>query len=181
MGACGLVHKTYQPDDVVVFGTYTGNLRALQIGASSGAWSVKEKWKSPMNSFVGSPVLSGDRLYGIAFNRRGLYFSLEVESGEPVWTSEGREGPTASLLDVGSVLLILDAFGELLIVEKTDRAFSPVAHYAVGASQTWVHPAIVAGDLLIRDTETLRRWSFAANPPGLQTDLGGLIGAENSN
>lgn len=153
--------------DAVIFGTYTGEQIALDVArGETGGWQATERWRSDRRSFVATPVLRGDRLYGLAHNRRGQYYVLDAGTGELLWGSEGREGPNASLVDTGGVddsggaLLVVDAFGTLLVMRPRDPELEVVARYPFSERQTWAHPAVVGRDLLIRDTQELARWSF---------------------
>jgi outer membrane protein assembly factor BamB len=148
--------------DTVIFGTYQGEQIALDVARSAdGSWKASERWRSDRRSFVATPVLRGDRLYGLAFNRRGQYYVLDAATGKVLWGSTGREGPNASFVDAGDALLALDAFGALLVLQPSEPGLEIVARYPLSERQTWAHPAVAGSDLVIRDTHELARWRFA--------------------
>ena len=57
-------------------------------------------------------------------------------------------------------LLALTDGGELLVIEAGGQGV-PIARYSVADSPTWAHPAVVDGDILIKDRTSLARYSFS--------------------
>src|SRR5439155_986699 len=78
----------------VIFGKITRPIFAVNVSGAdmTPAWETRE-----ITLHMSSPVLSGSTLYGMAAQRSGSLFTIDAASGEMLWRSEGRLGPTASL------------------------------------------------------------------------------------
>ena len=55
---------------------------------------------------------------------------------------------------------MLTTDGELLVVRRTPEKYDEVKRYKVAESQTWAHPALVPGGVLIRDAAALTLWNW---------------------
>ncbi len=136
-------------------------LFAIRLERDGDQWAPQELWSIPSASlYMSTPVLVGDRLFGMSHRRKGQFFAMDVESGEMIWTSEGREGDNASFLVLGDVLAILTDSGELMLLPPEADEFAPVRRYTVADSQTWAHPVATSGGFLIKDLSSLALWGF---------------------
>ena len=75
-------------------------------------------------------------VFGFSNRNRGAFFALDAETGETLWMSDPRQGDNATILLVGSSLVLLKNDGELIIAEATGAAFQPVRQYQVADSAT---------------------------------------------
>jgi hypothetical protein len=57
-------------------------------------------------------------------------------------------------------LFILTNDAKLTIVKRSSESFEPITQYKVADSQTWAHPALLGGCMLVKDTSTLYLWSM---------------------
>jgi len=132
---------------------------AFHVSKSGDAWRAEQVWHNPeMSMYMCSPVLAGELLFGLSDKRRGQYFCLAAATGRTLWTSEGRQGENAALLNVGGILFLLNNAGELIIAKPNAKAFEPIAQHEVSTNATWAHPAIVGKHIIIKDTATLSSW-----------------------
>ena len=106
--------------------------------------------------YYSSPVVAGDLVFGMSTKQGGCFFCLDAKTGKTLWESEGRQGGYASLLSLGSVLLILKDRGQLLVVKPSGKAFEPIAEYRVSDRGTMAHPVFLGNRILIKDDVTLR-------------------------
>jgi outer membrane protein assembly factor BamB len=147
-------------DTVIVSGLDQG-VRALRISKAGSAFKADSAWQAAdVSLYMSSPVLDGDRLFGFSHRQKGPLFALDARSGKVLWTSPGRQGENAALVDVGSALLVLTTNSELLVLRKDAAAFTPLRTYQVADSPTWAHPAPTAEGLLVRDAESLALWRW---------------------
>lgn len=124
-------------------------------------WQVRELWsndEAPV--YMSSPVRVGDRLFGMTHRRAGQFFALDLDTGEFVWRSEGREGENAAVVAAGQRVLFLTDGAELVVVDARASDYRPLARYMVADSPTWAHPVLTPSGLLVRDRAGLALWSF---------------------
>jgi hypothetical protein len=86
----------------------------------------------------------------------GQLVCLDANTGATLWQAGDRLGSYASVLDVGSVWLVLTNKGKLLVVRPNGKAYEPIAEYTVSDKQTWAHPVFLGDRILIKDEFTLR-------------------------
>src|SRR5262249_23665211 len=119
--------------------------------------TVKEVWKAKgFPSYMSSPVVAGGWLFGHSDHKMGQLFCLDAQTGETLWQSDGRLGGYASILNLGSVWLVLTERGQLLAVKPSGTSYEVIAQYRVSDKQTWAHPLFLGDRILIKDDTTLR-------------------------
>ena len=147
--------------DLIIFSGLEKGTSAMRLSKSGAAWRAEQVWhNAELSMYMSSPVLIGDLLFGLSDKRRGQYFCLDATTGKTLWTSEGRQGENAALINAGGVLFLLNNAGELTIAKASAKAFEPIAKYDVSTSATWAHPAIVNKQIIVKDTATLSSWSL---------------------
>lgn len=147
--------------DLIIISGLDKGTSALRLSKSGNAWRAEQVWhNAELSMYMSSPVLAGDLLYGLTDKRRGQYFCLDAATGKALWTSEGRQGENAALLNVNGVLFLLNNAGEMIIAKPSAKAFEPIAKYDVSTSATWAHPAIIGKQIIVKDTATLSSWSL---------------------
>ena len=124
----------------------------------SGARQLWNNTDLPM--YMSSPVVDGSFVYGFGSKRKGQLFCLDAETGVAKWTTEGRGGTNAAIQSAGPNLVVLTTDGELLVVRRTPEKYDELKRYKVAESQTWAHPVLVPGGVLIRDATGLTLWSL---------------------
>lgn len=133
--------------------------RAIRISKERDQWKAVEVWRNPkLAMYMSSPVLDGDFVYGLSHFRKGQFFCLDARTGETMWTTDGREGANASLLDAKNVLFMLTSDGDLIVANKSAKAFEQVARYTVADSSTWAHPVVLGRQILVKDESNLTLW-----------------------
>ena len=74
--------------------------------------------------------------------------------------SDPRQGDNATVLLVGSSLVMLKNDGELIIAEATGAAFQLVRRYQVADSATYGHPLLLPNGIVVKDDTTLSLLSW---------------------
>jgi RNA polymerase sigma factor (sigma-70 family) len=158
-GGAGMPCTTpVQYKDTIILADNLDSLRALRLEKGDKGLTAKQVWKAngDLKLYYSSPVVAGDLVFGMSTRNGGCFFCLDANSGKVRWESEGRQGGYASLLNLGSALLILKDRGQLLVVNPCGAAFEPMAEYRVCDRPTLAHPVFLGKRLLIKDDLTLR-------------------------
>jgi outer membrane protein assembly factor BamB len=145
--------------DRLIFGGTDRPTFACRVIRRGAGWSVERVWETrDVTLYMSTPVVDGQRVYGMSERRRGQLFCLDAASGRVLWTGEGRFGENAALLDGGRVLLALTTDGALHVLQKEGVSLREVARYQVADSPTWASPAVLGNRLLIKDATGLAMW-----------------------
>jgi outer membrane protein assembly factor BamB len=147
--------------DVVIYSGLSKPLTAVKVSEDGGRWTTAPLWQNdsvPM--YMSSPVISGGFIYGLSHRNRGQFFCVDLQTGATRWTTRGREGENAALIEAGGYLLATTTEGELVVAKADSAAFTVVRRYTVAESPIWTHPVPAGGGILIKDTETLVYWTF---------------------
>ncbi len=159
-------------DGTLIFSGLEQGTFALRPAAGKVDWTTKTVWRNDdVALYMSSPVMAADRLCGFSHRHKGQFFCLDPATGKALWTGDDRAADQAVVVAAGKHLLALTDGGELLVFEAAGEGV-PVARYRVADSPTWAHPAVVDGDILIKDRTRLTRYSFSApaRPPAARGD-----------
>ena len=120
--------------------------RALELVAGEGGGlTSNEAWaNSDLPMYMSSPVLAGERLFGLSHKKSGQLFALEAATGRALWTSPGRNGENAALIRAGDHLFVLNERAELIVLDVGADNYEPLASYDVAKSPTWAHPVLTS-------------------------------------
>ncbi|MDB5313092.1 MAG: hypothetical protein JWO38_7294 [Gemmataceae bacterium] len=147
--------------DLVIHGGYERPTAALRLRKTDGpglkpepVWELREH-----TLYMSTPVVAGDRLFGLSTKGGGTLFCATAGTGDVVWTSPGRVGPYAALIAAGSFVLVQTTGADLWVLRADGAKFDPVAEYKLADTQTWAHPALVGHKLLIKDATHLSCWT----------------------
>jgi outer membrane protein assembly factor BamB len=145
---------------LIVSGTRKGTF-GYRLEQSGTQWTTRQLWNNTdLPMYMSSPVVDGNLVYGFGSKRKGQLFCIDAETGVAKWTTEGRGGTNAALQSAGPNLVVLTTDGELLVVRRTPEKYEEVKRYKLAESQTWAHPVLVPGGVLIRDATELTLWSL---------------------
>jgi outer membrane protein assembly factor BamB len=157
-----LVHE-----GTVIFSGINKGVSRYRIEFEDDEWSTDEMWENKeVSLYMSAPVADGERLYGFSHRQKGQLFALDLTTGATLWTSEGRLGDNASLVQTGGVVWALTTPGVLVVFKAGDKQFDELARYHVAETTTWAYPAIVAPGILIKDESHLSLWTLPASRPG---------------
>jgi outer membrane protein assembly factor BamB len=138
------------PDRVFISTEGDAAMIQLSVGAD-GTLSAKELWRTTrMNAKFTSPVLHEGFIYGLD---EAILSCIDATTGEPKWKG-GRYGYGQVMLASGH-LIVLTEQGELALVRADPTAHHEITRFSAIEGQTWNHPAISDGILLIRNVEEM--------------------------
>ncbi len=145
----------------LIFSGLDKGVLAVHVSRDGNAWKTETVWETrDVSMYMSSPVLLGDRLFGMSHFKRGQFFCLDVRTGEVRWTSDGRQGDNAALLRTDEILLALTTNAELIIARATSEGYDVVRSYEVADTPTWAHPVILENQILIKDESHLALWKL---------------------
>ena len=120
---------------------------ALEIIREGDRLTARELWRtSRMKNDITSSVHHDGFIYGID---RGILACIDAANGELKWKG-GRYGDGQTLLASGHLVITTDD-GEVVLVRATPDGHQEVARTAAVEGDTWNHPALVDGFLLVRN------------------------------
>lgn len=156
-----IVTPTQKNDLLVISGFDKGTIGLrLPVGDKSDA--MRQAWHNQeVSMYMSSPVFVGRRLFGYSHRKRGQLFCLDTLTGKTIWTSDSRAGENAAIVSAGDLLLVLGASADLLVIDPRTDVFKELARYKVAETPVWAYPAVLEYDILVRDSESVARWSFA--------------------
>jgi outer membrane protein assembly factor BamB len=148
-------------DDEVILSGLDMDIFAVSLAAGGAGWQATEPWRSDAQPlYMSSPVRVGDRIFGMTHRRRGQFFALDATTGEPIWTSRGREGENAVFVVLGERIAVLTDAARLVVFAAAADTYEPIAEYEVASSATWAHPAFTPAGVLVKDHDTLALLGF---------------------
>ena len=156
-----IVTPVIHQNGIVISGREQGATVKLGLRQEGGRWQVDPLWRNEEQvMYMSSPILVGDRLYGFSHKSKGRLFSLNAKDGLTLATGPGRQGDSAALIRAGDYLLSLTTGGELSVFSLGTKTFEPVRTYQVADSQTWAHPLLTPGRIIVKDKTHLTSWTF---------------------
>ena len=140
--------------DPLVVGNKIFASTAYNVGSAviqTGEAQPKVLWNnSAIQCHISNPVLIKGNLYLFSGNQNspGTFQCVEFETGKVLWSKEPFMG---TLLTDGSKLLILNAKGELVLVEADPKAYKEINRAQIMGGQCWTLPVLTNGKLYARN------------------------------
>ena len=105
--------------DLVIYTGLEHAVKAVRIVKTGAGFAAQPVWENPeVASYMSSPVVTGNRVYGLSHRKKGQLFCLDALTGKTLWLSEGRQGENAALLAGGGALFVLTTDAELLVAKQ---------------------------------------------------------------
>ncbi|HTH26154.1 MAG TPA: hypothetical protein VL919_13635 [Vicinamibacterales bacterium] len=105
-------------------------------------------------------LLADGIIYGRSNKRRGQFVAVRASDGWLKWSTPGRDGNHASILQHGEYLLFLTDGGVLIVSKRTAEGFAEERRYELSQSATWSMPVFLPDGILVRDANSLRRLTW---------------------
>jgi hypothetical protein len=148
-------------NDVLVYTAIERPLTGERLSREAGAWSLETVWKrEDLPHELASPIAFDDRVCGFTKRNKGQLFCVDLETGEDLWRGPPRDGEFAVLFTTPQHLLVVHDDGRLVVLPRSATSYEPVAEYEISTSETWSHPAVVRGGLVVKDLDRLRHLRF---------------------
>jgi outer membrane protein assembly factor BamB len=146
-----IVSPIWTGSSLIVAGIRQGT-QAYSIARADGKWVTKQLWKNTdATMYTASPVFIDGVIYGMSNKRRGQFVALRASDGWLKWSTQGRDGNHASILQANDHVLFLTDGGVLIVARRTPEGFTEEKRYEIGTSATWAQPILLADGLLVRE------------------------------
>jgi outer membrane protein assembly factor BamB len=143
----------------VYFGGANRGTKAVKIEKTADGFAAKELWSNDLAPQYASAVLKDGYLYNLS--NKGNLFCIHAADGKTAWTdsvARDRSG-FGSLVECGSVLMLLTSNGDLVVFKPNPEKFEEVAKYKVGSGATYAHPVVSGSRIFIQDQEAVTLYS----------------------
>ena len=128
------------------------------VRAEADKWQTKPLWKNAdVTMYTAAPVLADGVIYGMSNKRRGQFVAVRASDGWLKWSTPGRDGNHASILQHGEQLLFLNDAGVLIVSKRTAEGFTEQHRYELTQAATWAVPVFLPDGLLIRDATSVQK------------------------
>jgi outer membrane protein assembly factor BamB len=160
--------------------------KALKIEKQGDALATKELWSNNQDAVqFNTPVLKDGFIYGLSGSDN--LFCINAETGKTAWSvpkgpatarppmggdqppgGRGRRGRGGmggvvgygSMVDAGSVLMLLTPSMELIVFEPTDKKYTELARIKVAQTPTYAYPVVSGNRIFVKDAESLTLWTI---------------------
>jgi outer membrane protein assembly factor BamB len=147
--------------DTIIYARENQGLTAIRLAKQGDRIVPQEVWKNAENElYLNTPVVEGNRLFGLSIKQKGQFFCLDADTGKTLWQSEGRRGENSSLINTGKYLLALTTDSTLYVLPPNAAGFAPVAQYSVAKSPVWAHPLVTGDHIIVKDETSLASFSI---------------------
>jgi outer membrane protein assembly factor BamB len=144
--------------DRIFTSSYGGGASMYEITKMDSGFAASQLWKNTTEAYMSSPVVVDGKIYMHLRNKR--FSCIDPESGESLWRTTPF-GDYWSIVANGSSLLVLDAAGDLLLVNANSTEYSEVSKRHVSDTSTWAHLAVADDQVFVRALDALivYRWT----------------------
>jgi outer membrane protein assembly factor BamB len=146
---------------LIVSGTRQGT-HAYALTRSGNVWQPTQIWRNAdVTMYTSSPVFADGVIYGMSNKRRGQFVGIDAATGTVKWSTQGRDGNHASILQSNEHLLLLTDGATLIVAHRSPDGFKEEKRYELGTGATWTLPVLLPGGLLVRDVNNLVRLNWS--------------------
>ncbi len=150
----------------VIFSGINKGVDRYRVELQDDEWQTDKIWENKeVSLYMSSAVTDGELLFGFSHRQKGQLFAVDLTTGKTLWTSEGRLGDNAALVETGPLLWALTTTGDLIVFRASDKQFEPLARYKVAETATWAHPVIFPNAVLVKDELNLTYWQIPKTVP----------------
>jgi outer membrane protein assembly factor BamB len=138
-------------DSTVFLGTAGGKgTRKLHVIKNDNQWIVKEQWTTrKFRPYYNDYVSFEGHLYGFDGGRLKC---IDIETGKQVWRDKKNLGGQLLLIPDMKALLLLNAKGEVMLIEASPEKMRVLSQFKAVEGKTWNHPVIAGGKLFVRNS-----------------------------
>lgn len=130
----------------------------IQLTREGGRFNARELWRTNrMKNNFSSSVHHEGFIYGLD---ERILACLDAATGELKWKG-GRYGYGQMVLADGHLVVVTED-GELALVRAAPASHQELVRFPAIEGQTWNHPAIADGILLIRNTSEMAAFDLRA-------------------
>ena len=126
--------------------------------AEAEKWQTRQLWRNAeVTMYTAAPVFADGVIYGMSNKRRGQFVALRATDGWLQWSTEGRDGNHASILQQGDRLFFLNDSGVLIVSRRAGERFNEEHRIELTQAATWSVPVFLPDGLLVRDATSVQK------------------------
>ena len=148
----------------LILGGENRGMRSVEPQLADGTWTVKENWRQDDVALdMSTGVMNGESFFGFSHYKRGQFVCLDTETGKVLWKGSGRAGENVAFLSLPGYVVALVNDGELQILKASPDRYEKIRSYRMAEKSdlaTWTAPVLLENSLLVKEKESLTRWSL---------------------
>ncbi len=153
---------------VVIAGSGRGT-KAIKIEKKGDKFVATESWASStdFSPKYNTPVINNELVFGLT--ERNVLYCLSAKDGKVAWDEPvrggagggggkggfGGGGGYGSIVNAGTVMMVLTPAGQLIVFEPTDKDYKELASYRVGNGSTYAYPIVSGNRVYIKDRDSV--------------------------
>jgi outer membrane protein assembly factor BamB len=142
-------------DKVICSGT------AFAISKDGETFAAKQSWKGQAPHNYNTPVLKDGLLFGLSGTGGNMkLYCQDAKNGELKWSDDKSRGECGTVVDAGTVMILLSSNGELVVFKPSDKSFEEIAKYKVSDVPTWALPIIAGNRVFVKDRDSVTLWTI---------------------
>lgn len=134
---------------------------AFRVMKRADQWVSENVWENnDVTMDMSTGVLVGTTLFGFSARNSGQYFAVDANTGQTLWSSEGRQAENAAVVRAGDVWLALQADAQLIVARGNPKQFEILRRYTVANSATWAQPVLSGERVFVKDLNAITLWTL---------------------
>ena len=152
-----IVSPLWTGSALIVSGPRQGT-HAYALARTEGKWQASQLWRNAeVTMYTAAPVFADGVIYGMSNKRRGQFVALNAGDGALKFSTNGRDGSHASILQQGDRLLFLTDSGVLIVSRRSGDRFTEEHRMELTQAATWSVPVFLPDGLLVRDATSVQK------------------------
>ena len=152
-----IVSPLWTGSALIVSGPRQGT-HAYAVARAEGKWQTRQVWRNTeVTMYTAAPVFADGVIYGMSNKRRGQFVALRATDGWLQWSTAGRDGNHASILQQGDRLFFLNDSGVLIVSRRAGERFTEEHRMELTQAATWSVPVFLPDGLLVRDATSVQK------------------------
>jgi outer membrane protein assembly factor BamB len=148
-------------DNMVIQTGRENGLTAFRVIPQGGEWRTEDVWHTDEASLqMTNGVVVDGVMYGLSHLNSGQYFAADMDNGEVLWTSPGRQAENAAIVAAGNTIFSIQDDAEMVVLSASRTEFDAVQRYEIATSETWAQPAISGDRMFVKDVTRLTLWTL---------------------
>jgi outer membrane protein assembly factor BamB len=136
---------------------YTGlnnGVNAIEIKKAGNSFTVNKLWTNPdFSTGFSTPLLKDGFLYGLSSQSR--LFCINASTGQTAWKDETPLQNFGSLVDAGSVIIVLTSNSNFVVLKPDGQKYNLVTLIKLAESGIYAHPILSGKRIFVKDNESL--------------------------
>lgn len=138
----------------IYFTGLNNGFNAIEIKKDGNSFVVNKLWSNPdLTTSYNTPLLKDGFLYGLSNQSR--LFCINASSGQTAWLDNTALQNFGSVVDAGSVIVVLTSNSNFVVLKPDGQKYSQVALIKLSETPIYAHPILSGNRIFIKDNESL--------------------------